>query len=126
MIAALSEIRGEWKATSRSRNERPTTPAMNSGMRPTMYSLWSSSAAVTPPISAVIPVSPSSSGTTSSRRWVTRSSVSWSWGDPSGITVTIAASPASLICGARHEGDAGLAAKRLGERVDLRLGRRIG
>ena len=34
MIAALSEISGEWKATSRSRNERPTTPAMKSGMRP--------------------------------------------------------------------------------------------
>ena len=30
---ALSEISGEWNATSRSRNERPTTPAMNSGMR---------------------------------------------------------------------------------------------
>ena len=49
MIAALSEISGEWKATSSSRNERPTTPTMNSGMRPFMYSLWSSSAAVTPP-----------------------------------------------------------------------------
>ena len=36
MIAALSEISGEWKATSSSRNERPTTPAMNSGMRPFM------------------------------------------------------------------------------------------
>ena len=56
MTAALSEISGEWKATSRSRNERPTTPAMNSGMRSFMYSLWSSSAAVTPPTSAVTPV----------------------------------------------------------------------
>ena len=33
MIAAFSEISGEWNATSRSRNDRPTTPAMNSGMR---------------------------------------------------------------------------------------------
>ena len=36
MIPALSEISGEWKATSRSRNESPTTPAMNSGMRSVM------------------------------------------------------------------------------------------
>ena len=36
MIAALSEISGEWKATSRSRKERPTTPAMNTGMRSVM------------------------------------------------------------------------------------------
>ena len=33
MIAAFSEISGEWNATSSSRNESPTTPAMNSGMR---------------------------------------------------------------------------------------------
>ena len=55
MIAALSEISGEWKATSSSRKERPTTPTMNSGMRSFMYSLWSSSAAVTPPTWAVMP-----------------------------------------------------------------------
>ena len=78
MIAAFSEIRGEWKATSSSRKERPTTPAMNSGMRSFMYSLWSSSAAVTPPISAVMPVPSSCRGTTSSRSRLTRSSVALS------------------------------------------------
>ena len=36
MIAAFSDINGEWKATSRSRNDRPTTPTMNSGTRPVM------------------------------------------------------------------------------------------
>ena len=54
-MPAFSEISGEWKATSSSRNERPRTPPMNSGMRPFMYSLWSSSAAVTPPTLASMP-----------------------------------------------------------------------
>ena len=48
-MPAFSEISGEWKATSSSRKDSPTTPTMNTGMRPFMYSLWSSSAAVTPP-----------------------------------------------------------------------------
>ena len=36
MIPAFSEISGEWKATSRSRKERLTTPPMNSGTLPVM------------------------------------------------------------------------------------------
>ena len=36
MIAAFSAISGEWNANSSSRNESPTTPTMNSGMRPVM------------------------------------------------------------------------------------------
>ena len=34
MTPAFSEMKGEWKATSSSRKERPTTPMMKSGMRP--------------------------------------------------------------------------------------------
>ena len=62
-----------------------------------MNSLWSSSAAVTPPTSAVMPVPPNDCGTTSSRMRWTRSEVSLSCGEPFGITVTIAALPASLM-----------------------------
>ena len=119
MIPALSEIRGEWKATSSSRNERPTTPMMNTGMRPFMYSLWSSSAAVTPPTSTVMPEPPSGSGTTSSRSRLTRSSVSLSWGEPFGITVISAASPLGVDPRRRDEGDPGLAAKPLREGVHV-------
>ena len=36
ITAAFSEISGEWNATSSSRNESPTTPAMKSGMRSLM------------------------------------------------------------------------------------------
>jgi hypothetical protein len=39
MIPAFSEISGEWKATSRSRNERPITAPTKSGSFPFMYSL---------------------------------------------------------------------------------------
>ena len=78
MIAAFSEISGEWKATSSSRKERPTTPTMNSGIRPFMYSDWSSSAAVTPPIWTSMPVPLNCLGTRSFRRLLTRSSVALS------------------------------------------------
>ena len=88
MIAAFSEISGERNATSRSRNESPTTPAMNSGIRPFMYSLWSSSAAVTPPTSARTSVSPIVCGMISSRIRLTRSSVAGSCGEVVGMTVT--------------------------------------
>ena len=98
-MPAFSEISGEWKATRSSRNDRPTTPRTKSGKRPFMYSLWSSSAAVTPPILAVTPLRPSSWGTVSSRSRLTRSSVSWSCGELFGITVIRAASPAELTRG---------------------------
>ena len=64
-----------------------------------MYSLWSSSAAVTPPISALNPVPESALGTTSDRRSRTSSWVASSWGEVVGMTVIRAASPASLITG---------------------------
>ena len=75
-------------------------------MRSTMYSLWSSSAAVTPPTLASTPLPASASGRTVSRRCLTRSSVASSWGEVVGVTVRIAALPDWLICGSAHEGDA--------------------
>ena len=36
MIPALSDISGEWKAKSRSRNERPMIPKKNTGSRAAM------------------------------------------------------------------------------------------
>ena len=98
-MPAFSEMRGEWKATSSSRKDKPTTPRTKIGKRPFMYSLWSSSAAVTPPTCAVTPVSPSCWGIVSSRSRLTRSEVASSWGELFGMTVTIAASLASLNVG---------------------------
>ena len=93
---------------------------MNSGMRSVMYSLWSSSAAVTPPTWAVMPVPPSASGTTSSRRCLTRSSVSSSCGEVVGITVTSAA-VARVVdrSGRRTKATPVLAAEPRRERVDV-------
>ena len=108
MIPAFSEISGEWKASSRSRNESPTTPAMNSGMRPFMNSDWSSSAAVTPPIWTSIAVPSNWPGTTSSRICLTRSSVASSCGEVFGITVIRAASPAWLIRGGTTNATSGV------------------
>ena len=70
---------------------------MKTGMRPRMKSLWSSSAAVTPPTSALIPVPPKVCGTRSSRTRWTSSSTPASCGEPFGITVSSAALPSSLM-----------------------------
>ena len=65
-------------------------------------------------------------GTTSSRSRLTRSSVSLSCGEPSGITVISAASPASLIAGRATNATPGSLAEPVGERVDVGLGAAVG
>ena len=102
MIAALSEISGEWNATSSSRNESPTTPAMNRGILSIdVLALVlerrgdAADLGLDPGVAEVL---------RDRRRRAavsTRSSVSLSWGEVFGITVMNAASPRSLIYAAR-------------------------
>ena len=66
-----------------------------------------------------------SAGTRSSRSRWTRSSTDASCGEPFGITVRSAASPASLMRGGATKATSRLAAQLLRERVDLRLAGRV-
>jgi len=73
--------------------------AEKSGMRPFMYSLWSSSAAVTPPTWASMPEPLRAVGTTSSRMWLTEVLRLLVLGRGRRIAVMSAASPVRLIRG---------------------------
>ena len=99
MTAALRATASERNTDISSRNDRTTTPPMNSGSRLAVSSLSSMNAAVVPPTDASAPVPPTAPGSTSSRSVCTRLSVASSCGPVVGTTVSTAASPASLSAG---------------------------
>src|ERR687892_147793 len=116
MTPAFSATSGARNAASRSRNERTTTPPMNSGSRSAVTSDWSARAAVVPPIRASSPLA----GTTSSRSRSRRSVVAVALGRGGRDDRHDRGVAGGVVARGLDRRDALLTLQPLGERADRR------